>query len=592
MSELVEEGGLSVRRLGGLGGPSVLSARAGGGHQLGINLEGVPLQGSLSQGFDLSLLPSFTLSGVSVQEGVLSGESGSQSAQITLMLPRLEPGASSRAQLAVSSERGAELGLWGGGAGHSGGVGGWLSAGGGPGDFTYRDRYDSLRRRSGAAYQRGSIGLIGSRTFGDYELRAFSALAALQRGEAGPEGQEGLGGDSEQLSLALSAKLNRRSSYEGASALARLTPEAQVYLHQRGYVYEERVPLWQSAGDQRYQTDTRDVGLRLGWMLWGSRSLEPPPSRSGVWSLSAQMQGSHELAELRAGETALGRYERARLSFTPTLRVGLKPPWGGALSLESAARLDLNTERGGLWVPSARLRVVPYAWASCEMRVSEAFRDPSFDERYLRGPGLIPNPELSPEVGWWTDLGCGLKLKRPRLRFKLIALLFHQEYERLILFIPLDPYRVQASDSEGASIRGGTLKGSGALILSAPWPVIQLEVNATLQEHALTSPPYTPLPLRPLYHGWGRVALLLRPSELWLKLTTRGPLYADRYGLRTLPEAERLDLGVSRRWRVEPERRLTLNASVRNALDSTNRDAVLRPLPGRSVWVSLTFEGG
>ena len=587
--ELVEEGGLSVRRVGGMGSPTVISARGGGAHQLAVNLEGVPLQGSLSQGFDLSLFPSFTLGGLSIQEGVASGESGAQTAELTLRLPSLTLGAQGRAQLAVSSERGSELGLWTSYAGAQGGVGLWLSAGGGSGAYPYQDRYGTLKRREGASYQRGSVGVRGDVHFEGLRLRGFTAFSGLQRGEPAPEGQDGLGGESEQQSLVVSIGLEPRVDH--TARVTRLIPHAQVYLHERAYLYTEASALWQSAEELKYQTDTRDIGLKLGWLLGDQAERRVLSSRGWGWGGSTQAHARQEVAELNAGVASYAQYERARLSARPSLHLSGPLPMQGSFTLEGALRLDVSTERREVWVPSMSLIARPASLLSCTLRVSEAFRDPSFDERYLRGPGVIPNPNLRPEEGWWTDVGCGVSWRRSGLRGRLSAQFFYQDYERLILFVPLDPYRIQASDEQGALVRGVTVKGRGSLVLRAPWPVVKLEGRVTFQEHELTTPPYTPLPLRPLYHGWGRVGLYFRPSELWLKLIQRGPLYADRYGLRTLPEAQRVSLGVSRAWRLSAMRRLRLDASLRNALDQVTRDAILRPLPGRSVWLSLTLEG-
>lgn|GEM_PF-1980563 len=587
--ELVEEGGLSVRRVGGMGSPAVISARGGGAHQLAVSLEGVPLQGSLSQGFDLSLFPSFTLGGLSIQEGVTSGESGAQTAALNLRLPSFTPGVQGRVQLATSSERGSELGLWTSYAGAQGGLGLWLSGGGGTGAYPYQDRYGTLKRREGASYQRGSVGVRGDVHFEGLTLRGFTALSGLQRGEPAPEGQGGLGGESEQESAVVSIGLEPQVGH--APRATQLIPQTQLYLHERAYLYTEASALWQGAKELRYQTDTRDIGLKLSWDLGGQAERQATPSRGWGWGVATQAHARQEVAELSAGAAGRAQYERARLSARPALRLTGPLPALGSFLFESALRLDVSTERREVWVPSVSLIARLTSSLSCTLRVSEAFRDPSFDERYLRGPGIIPNPSLRPEEGWWTDVGCGVGWRRAGLRGRLSAQAFYQDYERLILFIPLDPYRVQASDEQGALVRGATAKGRASLVLRAPWPVIKLEGRVTLQEHELTTPPYTPLPLRPLYHGWGRVGLYLRPSELWVKLIQRGPLYADRYGLRRLPQAQRVSLGVSRTWRLSPLGRIRADASLRNALDQVIRDAVLRPLPGRSVWLSVTLEG-
>jgi len=589
LSELVEEGGLSVRRLGGMGSASVLSARGGGAHQLDLSLEGVPLQGAQSQGFDLSLFPSLVFQGLELSEGVLSGGSGAQTAQLNLRLPRLEQGSSQRAELMLSTERGAELGLWAGQAGEGGALGVWLAYGGGSGAFRYRDRYGLLKRREGADFERASVGLSAQRRVADRSLSGFIALAGLERGEPGPEGLEAQRGLSEQGSVAASLRLapiEQRGSW---------APEGQLFMSARSYLYSEDQPLWQSAEALRHLMESRLGGARLSWGTRPLASAEREGERAQAgraWEAGVTLDARYEESLISSGEEATLRHARSRLALSPRLALALPSGSWQLIALSGAARLDLNSERSALWIPSLSLAASPSASARCELRFSRAFRDPSFDERYLRGPGVIPNPSLSFEDGWWTDLGCRLKLQGRRSSAKLSALGFSQVYERLILYVPLDPYRIQASDDAGAEVLGVTLRAQLKHRLSAPWPVLRLEGQLTGQRHALTSPPYTPLPLRPELYAWGRLALSLRPSALWLKLSHRGALYADRYGLRTLAPATLLDLGLERSWSLSPAQaqRLSLNVALRNLLDASVRDATLRPLPGRSLWLNLSLE--
>lgn len=591
LSDLVEEEGLSVRRAGGIGSRSMLSIRGGGGHQLEVNLEGVPLQGSLSQGFDLSMFPSFTLDAIEVNEGVLSGESGAQTAQLTLRLPKLQPGTQGKAQLAFSSERGTELGAWAGRAGSQGGVGAWLSGGGGSGAFTYRDRYDLLQRRLGASYLRGSAGVIGAWRIGKHRLSSFTSFSSLQRGEPGPEGQENYGGNRDQQSVLLSIKFDQDSSWNRKDLFDFLIPQTQIFVHQKSDLYQEEMGLWQNTREQAYLNETWDSGFKLAWIFRRFENQDQYLKNRFNLQLNTEIQGRWEQVKLYDGLDEESEFHRYRLSITPTFQVGRTVPWIGIMIFKSALRLDLNTERPQIWVPSVAMQIRPQSWFYCEARMSSAFRDPSFDERYVRGSGILPNPSLRSEDGWWADLGCTFKKKVHRMRSKLSLLTFKQSYDRLILFIPLDPYRIQASDAEGASVHGLTLEGQSSLRFVAPWPIIKIDGRLTIQEHHLTSAPYTPLPLRPLYEGWSRATFLLRPSEFWLKYIQRSPLYADRYGLRTLSEISLVHLGLSRTWRTALTQRIKVDVSMRNIFDARRRDAILRPLPGRSVWIHLSFEG-
>jgi hypothetical protein len=539
----------------------------------------VPLQGAQGRAFDLSLIPLSALAGLKLTEGVSSGESGAQSGRLTLALPEVPIGALWRAELSAHTERGAEVSALVGQGEAEGGALAWLSLGGGPSDFTYYDRYGLLRRREGAAYQRASAGLKVEHPLGEGRVRWLAFGALLSRGEPGPEGLEAQRGESAQGQGALSVRWE--------ASRPRVLSLSASFL-QRAYTYEEARPLWQSVEEVKHRFKERVALVKASGARWVGRRFE----------VRLNAEGRYERSEVNSGGEAQGEQQRLRGALTPTLSISLSEDF----KLSGAARLDLNTEREAIWAPSASLMWAPtqrnqgepppaFQLTRCALRASRAFRDPSFDERFLRGPSLIPNPTLGVEDGWWVDLGCHASLHARSQRLTLSAIAFEQRYEPLILYIPLDPYRVQASDSEGAEVRGLKLSARGRYFLPKPWPHLSFESQLTLQRHALTSAPYTPLPLRPTHLFWARLSAHLRPSELWLKLSERSALYADRFGLRTLEGARFIDLGVGRTWRLNAVHQARFDVSMRNALGERASDLTLRPLPARSVWVSVRLEG-
>jgi hypothetical protein len=572
------EGGAWVQRSGGPASAAQVSLRGGGGHQSALYLEGVPLHSVRSQALDLSLLPLPLLSALSVEGGGDGARDGSaaQGGRVTLSLPSPPLGARAAARLGVTTQRGADVALNGGVGGAAGGVGLMASLGGGDGAFVYSDREGLSRRRAGAAYER-LAGAVVWEARGDLgALSGVASVGRLGRGEPGPDGLD-LGGaaSAQRLSLA-SLTLTPPPSRPRAPTLA-------LYASEHAYIYEEGAPLWQSAGRARFAFEDLSAGARLAWEPTRAPLLSPLSwglTVSGGWTRAQTAEG---------GEGALrGGGERALASLTPTLALEAGP-W----RLEGATRLDLNTERSSLLVPSltARWRGGEGAHIDCHTRASRAFRDPGLDERYLRGPGLLPNPTLRPEDGLWGELGCALRSPSRRWRFSATG--FYQRYSRLILYVPLDVYRTQASDDFGARVWGAEVSGF-ARLTRAPLPPAHLEGRLSELSHEqrpladgapLGARAGRPLPLRPTRFGWARLSVEVDPVSLWLKAWGRGPLTLDRYALRTLPGALFWDAGLRRAWALE-RWRVSLDVSLQNLLGEQAQDALLRPLPGRSVWVS------
>ena len=584
IDDALTESGAWVQRLGGPASATQVSLRGGAGQQSALYLEGVPLHGLRSQTLDLSLLPLSLLSALSVErggDGARDG-SGAQGGRVTLSLPSPPVGARAGARLGLTTQRGADLGARVGYGGAAGGAELALAAGGGAGDFAYIDRAGLLRRRAGASYER----LAGALTWearGD--LGALSGLASvgrLARGEPGPDGLD-LGGAASAQRLSLGSLTLRPA--------ARRAPEVTLYATERSYVYEEGAPLWQSAAGSRFTFQDLSAGARLSWSP--SPLLSPP--RAGGWGLAwgLTLSGALMRAQTGSGEGAAARGggERALAALTPELALTR-----GSWRLEGAARLDLNSERGALVVPAltARWRAPAPLPLGCHARGSRAFRDPGLDERHLRGPGLLPNPALRHEDGLWGELGCALS--PPGRRWRLSATGFYQRYSRLILYVPLDVYRTQARDDFGARVWGVELSGAARLAPS-PLPPLRLEGQLSLLTHEQRSErggeqgssAGRPLPLRPRGFGWAALSVDLTPASLWLKARGRGPLTLDRYGLRELPAALFFDLGVRRAWALDPWR-VSLDVSLQNLLDERAQDALLRPLPSRSAWVSVGVE--
>jgi hypothetical protein len=577
LADLLGETSAHLMRLGGAGDRLQVSVRASGGHQNGLYFAEIPLHNLRSQALDLSLFPLSALGAVQASSGGVSalGGSGEIAGRISLEPRALPVGRDWAVEMRGSTQQVAELGLSAGLQNKGGGGALSLSLSGGPGGYLYTDLHGTSRRRQHAEFVRGASVLQWSATPGWATLSGVIGGGRVKRGEPGPEGFERPGRHSDQDLLYASAQLRPLALFDRSTFKSKLS----LYGIQHRYAFFESEPLWQSQGTSKSELTDR----RLGGSTYGMST-----HKWGRWG--AHLSGSYTLATTQSITAS-----RAQMGFAPTVSLFLNR----RVALTLTMRADHNSERHLLWVPHAELSYMNpqrLGLSECQLRAGRAFRDPGFDERFLVGPGLLPNPKLRYEDGGWTDLRCALILRgKTRLgRWKSSSRVtaFYQELSRLILYVPLDLYRVRATDDLSVEMSGVELFTHWRSWIDrtqeTPLP-ISLRGHLTLQRHHLTRSPFTPLPLRPTLHGWVRLSIDPLPISGWIKATGRNSVTADRFGYRRLPEALLWHLGVERRWTWN-QQRLSLGLSFRNLFNAPTHDFILRPLPGRSIWLSFSIK--
>lgn len=580
---VLKQSNVYVKSVGGVGSRMEVSQRGSAGHQQGLYLDMIPLHNVRSQSLDLSLFPSSMLSQIIIQQGgdASHGGSGEQSGRLTLMPHSIPRGRSWAAQMQSSTERAQQLSLRYGQQGSRGGFALHVSVAGGDHAYLYHTQYQVPKRRVNADFaQLSTLGQAIYRTEWS-SIKTLLGFGHLARGEPGPEGLDLVGRRSDQQFYYGGVDLRLKQ-------IKNLSIQSYFTIHH--YRFIETNPLWQSeAGiDAEYQ-DRR----------WGLESQYDQTYQWGQWGGGVQAQWTD-------AKTKTINAQQQQLAFI------LRHQWGltSTLRLKKSLRLDMNTNRDPQWIPFLALEFHAER-TLCDLRGSRAFRDPGFDEKYLRGPGLLANPDLRNEIGWWVDLGCQTFWKSKylggRQSYRWSAKLFKQSYDRMILYLPLDPYRVQASDELGSEIKGIEIRGKNqwtfksllqsddkgpqhhqsSQIRGGNLRKIELSGHLTWQDHRLNVSPFTPLPLRPTIYS--SVLFTLHTSDqlkYWTHWDMRNTMASDRFAFRTLPASSLWNVGVSRTWRVTPKT-LSISLEIRNVLNQSTQDIVLRPLPARSFWIAL-----
>lgn len=562
---------------GGEGSRLEIQIRGGAGQQSGLYIDDIALHSLRSKAVDLNLFAIDLLERVELKlggDGASQG-SGSMAGSLHLSTPQIE-GSDSRQRIKFDAstqgfgrisaliqpkEIGGLRSLFA------------CSLGGGPNRFTYIDRYAWLKRREHASFQQynGLLKLEFERS--DWELKLSLGAGQLARDEPGPETFSLPGRQSDQSVFWIS--LSQQSPLW-------LIGKAHVFLTLRqsllslGYYFEELNPLWQSQ-----ESAVSDFKDRRGLV---SAELVGNWSRLKLSLLS-------ELSETFAKVTSQS-VERTQAAVTPQVDWRLSPH----LTWTFAYRADFNSERSPQFIPTTSFSlqsgsVRPWrAWFTASL----VWRDPGFDERFLTGPGLIPNPDLTPEHGRWAEVGLKkslrLSLGSHELRAMSSIRLFTQRYQEMITFVPLDPYRIRAENVGDSQISGSEFN----IRLSDSFGRLraQFELQASALDHQTLHSPKAPLPLRPSFFGYGRSALIWNlidgRLEGWMSVSARDKVSVDRFGERTLPTRGILSLGVLRSWQWNY--RWQLATKVTNLNHTSSYDFALYPIPGRSFWVSLSVQ--
>ncbi len=554
--------GVRILRSGDTGRAQSLQLRGAGGHQVAVLLDGVPLSAIRGVSVDLGSLPPSMIESADVVRGAAGAAygSGAQGGALRLRTRSVD------GSLADLRLRGGSFGLvQGDGALALGGraADGLLLISGNraDGDFDYSDAQGRAATRYNNDHQRIGGLLRGRLRLADAEIVGLLHGHLAERGEPGsdqfPDGDARM--DSDRVLGALGAA--------GDALDGLLAWSLRGWWLQRRSTFTD--PTGPPATVPAAMRD-RSAGLR-GFAEWHGFDDHRP---------SLAFEARHQVASSTAPADSSG-----------------EDRWGGALvaayTFEGLAdlriapivRLDALEGRAPMAVPKlgAVWRAVDRDRWALELRGNggRLFRDPGFDELYVRRPGVRGDPDLRPEDGWGVDGGARLRLRGP-LRITLDGMLFAQRYERIILFVPTDAYTVQARDDFSAAVDGvevGVRLGWGPLDFEGTW----------LGQHArFTSTPAAPLPDRPAHRLAGLLQADLGPVTPFVSARWHGSVSADRFGSRARPGYGLVDAGLAARLPLD----LSLAVEARNLFDVQAFDLLQRPLPGRSVIIEIGWSGG
>lgn len=564
VAELVSTApGVAVDDYGGLGQLATASIRGSTANGVLVLLDGIPLQTAFGGGVDLSSIPRGWIDRIEVVRGVEGAHYGTGSLGGVLNVVTARPtdglgSAEATAGSFGSLAGAAELGRTFGDGSVLVAVGGDRTAG----DFPYLWQWEpddpsppppteEIRRNNGAwragglakarlpvraatvdavalvsAGRRELPGLPFAVTPGDWQSDGRALLAA-RIGPAGAGRALRLGG---QLSARIEWLDARSASWrlEERFGAAGLGLEAEVD---------------HGAGRLRTEAAGQLEGVR-GDGVVGTRTR---------WRLSAAVS-----EELRlAGD---------RLRLSPAVRVDRDGPFDG-----------LSGKVGGAWRLAG-----PF---SLRASAGRTFRAPGERELHVPAAQWRPNPALRPEVGTGGDASLLVEGGPVVASLGLHA----THYEDLIYYQQVSLTTLQAQNADRVLVRGVELEAATApllrplgLSLQGSYTFLDTEIlRGTAGELG------NEVPNRARHRLYARIAVAPGPVEAHAEVHYVGAQWFDAGNVRRIPSTLLWNGGAGLRVHRDPALRVALE--LKNLADDRQlQDGYGNPLPGRSVWLTLS----
>ncbi len=572
--------GTRVRHYGGLGSPSFVSVRGSNPAEVRVYLDDIPLSNAVDGMVNLALLPARAFESAEIGRGPLADDTGGGPGAIRLRTPeqlnqpiRLRAGAGSFGTLQLSGAGGAARGpvsLFV--------AGGTLRS---DGDYSYRDRGATpfersddrdVRRQNNSLRQDDLLmrlrAKVGEGRIVDYTGQALSK-------EGGIPGTESL--QTKNVKDRLRRWIHGLSISENRRAFGwKITAHRQV---DRDHFENPDGEVGLGRADRRSRLDARGVNLAAGGRRPGSAvgARIFGGFRAEDWSESDRIALEERPETRRRARSGgiEGSLRTGAIEWMPLIGWTAIADRTGA----ETSRRTLADRRIGFAAHPRRSLSVRGGWGITH-------RAPTLVELFGQGGVQLGNPELTPQRGESWDLGLALAGPRASLEVAYFgsrthdAIVWVQNSQRTSLPLNLERTRIDGIEMTAR--------------YALAWdPAVSLTAAGTIQDARDDGP-------SPVYHGkrlphlpqaQGALSTELDFGLLRAKHTLdwEGSVYRDRYnsadrrrGGRALQDLDlALRLGRSR---------LEAGLLLRNVTDHRSQDVSGFPMPGRSVWFSLTAD--
>ncbi len=616
---LADTVGVQVRRFGGLGDFATVSVRGFSPRQVQVYLDGVPLSRADNETVDLSDLPIDTVERIEVYRGstplrfAQAGPGGV--VNVVSRRPGSEPVNAASVSYGsfetrkVDVTRSASSGNWN-----------YLLFGhylGTKGDFTYRDdvgtpeqpdddreitrinndfNLGSLTGRVGWRPQEGVTLALTTDTFGrdrGYPGRGFPQDANARRQTVR---------HLSRVDAAVAPRPGLPLSLEGSG----------FFLYQWMAFQDPLGPVIQLTNDVEEQSlvgggqllAKAALGAHQVPSLLLATSHETFRQRDDVGTRGVAPGTQPDRTRLRGTVGAEDEVLlwRERISLVPALR------WEGfrdhaPTDPRLAPVLDESgTVNRSVWSPRLGVRVEPWPGIAALGNAGHYERVPSLQELFGAAGTIVGNPALQPEKSLNWDLG--FRLTRARLGAAVTNASFEYAYfdnqiDDVIVVVPTSVSVFTSRNVSAAQVSGHEV--SAALRL---WDLVGLAANYTNQDAVDDSDVVfrqgKQLPGRPAHEAYARIELgwsrerplpfggfaaRLWPGRVWGDLNLIADNFLDTANTQVVPRRDLYGIGVE----VRPLAPLRVAVEIKNLTNDQTRDALDFPLPGRSVYATVSW---
>jgi vitamin B12 transporter len=588
VADLLEEAvGVQVRRFGGAGQESEVSIRGSNGRQVVILLDGVRINSAQSGSVDLSTIPRDLIERIEVVRGGGSVQTGGAAIGGVVNIVTKRAGGKPACALAVARS---SFRTWQLSASHTGRLLGTDLALGyeffhTKGDWRFAPLDVVIDGVSVPPTDPGPIERVNNRNknhsgllklgrdVGDH-LR-IELSDQLFRGDAGRPGlDQDEGGALHGQSL--SAHAWRTRNVADVSLRAHAFAPGQLEAVLRGFHRYERNRFEDESPPTGPMLDSDDRDRSYGGRLELSGAARLGPTRH------APFLGVDLFRDVLDSKQA-GGHARRVFGFALQDEISL---FARRLRVVPALRYDGTGGLDSQWLPRVGVILAPWSWLRFKGNAERAYRAPNFNELYFNEGSLRGNPALRPEQSRNFDLGAELLFDRigPLRRASFEAVVFRNKIQNSIVFQPVSPNVVAATNVSDALARGLELSGGADLTdwlrLSGNWTRLDTEILRT----------GNPLPGRPAHELLLRVEL--GPKSGLFKLVGErretAAIPANEGGSRLISGRTVYDasaiLDLSQLLRLGERsglHSLLVSVSGTNLGDVSVRDAQSFPQPGR-----------
>lgn len=282
-----------------------------------------------------------------------------------------------------------------------------------------------------------------------------------------------------------------------------------------------------------------------------------------------------DASDARLRSERLGRRDEQRGALFTELTIGN----AGRAQLDAGARIDWSSINSEFFSPSIGGVVPLGSWTRVRASVSRGFRAPTWTDRYYEDPANVGDPDLRPERFWGGEVGVTLAPGR-RWSADITAFGRHAtdliDWARPVGADSTAPWRT--TNVASADYRGAELSLRLRDWLGASW---SLRGSALRFDSRGADGFIGKYALRPVTRSAGFV--VSAPLSHGSMVTLDGA-----YGARAGENGHfRLDARLAQRWRD-----LRIALDLRNITDADYLDASVKPIAGRSAFLTLEWDRG